>query len=236
MSRTAFLRDFVANAQDVDFVVERVELEASSHKEPVDDYALLDSIMSLLRPLVQHLEFSPDTSTFWINLLKRPSLMHNSMTCQMNVYVCDYLPCSSSVDVLVPPAFVLNETYYPNYDLRCFDSDAVPWIDTFLNSFVQGECTNEKLQSVGITWDGEYDGTYRQLPRLLIELSETDVAIPRDDFALYHNASEYHLLQCDVYSLTSTKSKKRMDIFKWSAEVPQYHDPVHAILCELKDI
>lgn len=58
---------------------------ASSHKEPVDDYALLDSIMSLLRPLVQHLEFSPDTSTFWINLLKRPSLMHNSMTCQMNV-------------------------------------------------------------------------------------------------------------------------------------------------------
>ncbi|KAH7707810.1 hypothetical protein AAVH_24965 [Aphelenchoides avenae] len=74
------------------------------------------------------------------------------------------------------------------------------------------------------------------MPKLLSSPSMTDVPIPCDDFAMYRNAEAYHVGQCDLYSLTSTKLKKRMDIFKWSAEVPEWRCTVYAMLCEVKDV
>ncbi|KAH7711929.1 hypothetical protein AAVH_20739 [Aphelenchoides avenae] len=103
------------------------------------------------------------------------------------------------------------------------------------SSFVQGKCTNEKLQSVGISCEGGAYGKSRQLrtPQLLSKPSKTDVPIPRDDFALYRGVREYHVSQCDVYSITSPKSKKRLNVFKWAAEVPECCSTVHALLCEV---
>ncbi|KAH7711931.1 hypothetical protein AAVH_20741 [Aphelenchoides avenae] len=198
--------------------------------EASDDYVLLDSIVNLLRPQAYNPAWHLRTGQRWVDLLKRESFLSNVKTLNFD-------DCHGD---LPAPDFILSETRYPKYDVESEESDIVAWIDTFFDTFLRGECTNEKLESVGVTWEGDhYEEQKSRLPKLLSEPSLKDVRIPRDDFAAYHTAMtrpDYRVGQCDLYVLTSAKLKKRMDVFKWTAEVPEWRSTVHAMLCEVKDI
>ncbi|KAH7711930.1 hypothetical protein AAVH_20740 [Aphelenchoides avenae] len=198
--------------------------------EVTDDYAVVDSIVNLLRPRAYKPDLHLHDEERCIAVLKLGSFLSHVKT----------LNFDDEFRELPAPAFMLSETCYPNYDLQSYDSAGVDWLDTFFDTLIRGECTNDKLESVGVSWADDHDEEQKwRLPKLLSEPSIKDVRIPRDDFAAYRTIMtrpDYRVGKCDQYVLTSAKLKKRMDVFKWTAKVPEGRSTVHAVLCEVKDI
>ncbi|KAH7701362.1 hypothetical protein AAVH_31505 [Aphelenchoides avenae] len=228
ISDHSFLRHLRANAQNVEFLVNRIWFKMPA-PEATDDYVLLDSIVNLLRPQAYNPLFHLYTKERWVDLLKRESFLSNIKTLNLDD--------NDGESVLPPSALIFVDTCYPNYKVQPEESDIAAWIDIFFDTFIRGECTNEKLESVGITWTDDHDESQKsRLPKLLSEPSVKDVRIPRDDFVAYRtDRCGYRVGQCDLYVLTSAKLKKRMDVFKWTVEVPEWSSTVHAMLCEVKD-
>lgn len=96
---------------------------------------------------------------------------------------------------------------------------------------------NEKLETLSFIWEDRHDDSGREppMPKLLCKPSAKDVPLPCDDFYVFPSRP-YSAAQCDTYSLTSSKSKQRMEVFLWCAEDDEEDTTGHIILCEVKTI
>ncbi|KAH7697980.1 hypothetical protein AAVH_34933 [Aphelenchoides avenae] len=157
--------------------------------------------MDFLRPKAFHLfvdgsSWSEDDSHRELqHQLSRESLRNSIQTCIL----------FAGTNAPPPVKWILGATGYRNYEVHdfinggCFPAN---WFDSFIDSFVRGECVNEKLESVLVVWlfKGETSG----MPKRLRKQSESDVRIPRDNLIMRRISDKYQVTQCDLFSFTST--------------------------------
>ncbi|KAH7708884.1 hypothetical protein AAVH_23852 [Aphelenchoides avenae] len=231
ISENPFLQYWMV--QRTDFTVKHFYFE----NLPEDaDYGLLESVVDFLRPTT----FNVDTdgslwnedgyNRKWLDLFTRETFLNSIKTCELDVWADGGLP---------PLTFVLSEVGYAAYEIICFEGDAVSWSDRLIEALLHGKCSNEKLESVCIQWDVlQGSGQPSRMPKLLDKPAETNVPIPRSDFATCRITTEYKESQCDLFSFPIATQQKQLDIFKWATEFDHYRGgraKTYALVFEFKN-
>ncbi|KAH7719690.1 hypothetical protein AAVH_12807 [Aphelenchoides avenae] len=211
-----FLRYWKAQ-QAADFTVVCIEFDPPE----TTDYVLLDSIVNRLRPRTTYGHFMWTEDGYRgeeLEFLARASFLNSLQIVRSMVWD----------DAFPPSSFFLQEPGYPNYELWCDDGSSVPdGIDDLIESFIRDGCSNEKLETVCMSWDES-----SLVSKRLRKPTKVDRPLPKSEMPYWLTPAR--VSECEMYSFVNANHWKRMEVYKWTVEEDRC--TTHVLECLVKDL